>query len=119
MKIAEPKKLSEFEVHAYVWSELRKLGINARGEVEVPFACDKNRRAVCRFDIAIFDNGVLTGIIEIKANVISHKKEDGWLGTRQGSRYMSFGVPVELIYGQDEAERFIAITQDAGRIVWG
>lgn len=118
MKIKEPTHVSEFEVHAYVWSELRKMGINARGEVKVPFACTENRRATCRFDIGIFEDGFLAGIIEIKSGVIKHKTDGGWTATRQGSRCMSFGVPVEIIYGQAEAELFIENTCDAGRIVW-
>lgn len=117
-KVREPNKVSEFEVHAYVWSELRKLGINARGEVKVPFKDEGNRRAMCRFDIGIFDDGFLVGIIEIKAHQVRHKTEGGWEATRQGSRYMSFGVPVEIVYGQPEAELFIEITKTAGRICW-
>lgn len=115
-QVTEPKRETEFEVQAYVWSELRKLGINARGEVKTTFPAE--RRAVCRFDIAIFENGLLVGIIEIKTAIIKHKHEGGWSATRQGTRYLSFGVPVELIYGQQEAKRFIEITKEAGKILW-
>lgn len=118
-RIKEPTNVSEFEVHAYVWTELRKLGINARGEVKVKYNDPRQPRAVCRFDIGVFQEGYLAGIIEIKSRPIQHKSDAGWVGTRQGSRYMTFGVPVELIYGQAEAERFIELTKDAGKIVWG
>lgn len=117
--VKEPTKKSEFEVHAYIWSELRVLGINARGEVKVPFKDDSNRRAVCRFDLAIFDDGVLTGIIEVKAAKITHKKEGGWSATRQGKRYSEFGVPIALIYGQHHAEQFIEAARANQVIVWG
>lgn len=117
-RIKEPTKASEFEVQAYVWSELRKLGINARGEVKVKYMQDGNKRDRCRFDIAVFEDGYLVGIIEIKANVVTHKTNAGWIGTRQGHRYTSFGVPVEIIYGQAEAELFISNTRESGRINW-
>lgn len=118
-RIKEPTSLSEFEVHAFIYSRLRELGINARGEVKVPFKNDSNRRATCRFDIAIFDGGYLTGIVEIKAAPRIHKTDAGWFGTRQGSRYTSFGVPVRIIYGMKQASIFIAQTTASGRIVWG
>ena len=117
-RIKEPTNISEFEVHAYVWTELRSMGINARGEVKVPFATTENRRAVCRFDIGIFEDGFLAGIIEIKAGETSHKTEAGWLGTRQGSRYSTFGVPVAIIYGKNHADKFVALSKLRGSIVW-
>jgi hypothetical protein len=118
LKIKEPTNTSEFEIHALVYMELRRLGINARGEVKVPFHDTTNRRAVCRFDIAIFEDGFLVGIIEIKAGVTKHKKPGGWMETRQGSRYSTFGVPVAIIYGKDQAQQFIDATTVAGAICW-
>lgn len=117
-RIKEPLNLSEFEVHAFVYNRLRSFGINARGEVKVPFKDDSNRRATCRFDVAIFEDGYLSGILEIKAAPRNHKTDAGWLGTRQGSRYTSFGVPVRIIYGMEQASNFIAQTAAAGKIVW-
>lgn len=118
LKIKEPTNTSEFEIHALVYMELRGIGINARGEVKVPFHDTANRRAVCRFDIAIFEDGFLVGIIEIKAGVTKHKKAGGWLDTRQGSRYSTFGVPVAIIYGKQQALQFIEATKLAGSICW-
>jgi len=118
MKIKEPSKQSEFEVQAYLWSNLRKLGINARGEVKVKYP-DANKRARCRFDIAIFEDGFLSGILEVKAAPIKHKTGNGWLGTRQGIRYNSFGVPVMIIYGQKQAEDFLKDVEVNGAISWG
>ncbi len=79
-----------------------ELGVNARGEVIHRFK-DGGKRAQCRFDIAIFNSGGLTGIIEVKADDVRHTKPSGWLGTRQGERYMRYGVPIRLVYGMDDA----------------
>jgi hypothetical protein len=117
MKIEEPKKQSEFEVQAYLWFSLRNLGINARGEVKVKFP-DGGKRSRCRFDVAIFEDGFLSGILEVKASVTKHKSERGWLGTRQGVRYNSFGVPVRIIYGQMQAESFVEEVKQHGAIQW-
>lgn len=99
--VREPKGDTEFEVQAFLWNELRKLGINARGEVKAKYA----KRAYVRFDIAIFKNGSLTQIIEIKRSKINHKTT--WRQTRQGTRYNEFGVPVVIIYGMEEAKNFL------------
>lgn len=117
MKIAEPKKKSEFEVQAYIWSKLNELSINARGEVKVKYP-GSDKRARCRFDIAIFEDGFLIGILEVKASVRKHKTDAGWLGTRQGIRYNSFGVPVRIIYGQEQAEQFLEEVKRLGSIPW-
>ncbi len=95
--VVEPDRPTEFEVQAYLWNGLRALGINARGEVKTIFS----GRACVRFDVAIFDDGALVGILEIKAAPINHKTT--WEDTRQGDRYSQFGVPVRLICGMDEA----------------
>lgn len=118
IKTPEPKKQSEFEVQAHIWVELRKLGINARGEVKTPFLSDSKRKQMCRFDVAVFEEGFMVSIIEIKAGVRKHKTAAGWAGTRQGARYGMFGVPVLIIYGQEQANDFIAQTIAAGQICW-
>jgi hypothetical protein len=99
--VKEPTSPTEFEVQAYVWNELRKKGVNARGEVKTQFA----KRQHVRFDIAIFDGGKLTHIIEIKISKIKHKTS--WANTRQGYRYNQFGVPVTILYGMDDAVNFL------------
>ena len=60
--VVEPSVATEFEVQAVVWLGLRRLGVNARGEVKTRY---EGRRCV-RFDVAIFEGGVLTHIIEIR-----------------------------------------------------
>jgi hypothetical protein len=101
--VEEPKFITEFEVQAYLWNELRKRGINARGEVKTKY----DKRAYVRFDIAIFKAGQLTHIVEIKRSKISHKTS--WNDTRQGKRYNEFGVPVNIIYGMEGADEFLSV----------
>lgn len=115
--VLEPKKTSEFEIQAMLWSELRAMGYNVRGEVRAPFAAGM-RRERCRFDLAIFEDGKMVGIIETKAGVTKHKTEAGWHGTRQGFRYSTFGVPMVVIYGQRHAEEFLDSTIALGKIDW-
>lgn len=115
--VLEPKKASEFEVQAMLWSELRAMGYNVRGEVRAPFAAGMKRER-CRFDLAIFEDGKMVGIIETKAGVTKHKTNAGWSGTRQGFRYGTYGVPIVVIYGQKHAEKFIDETLKLGKICW-
>lgn len=120
--VTEPKKLSEFEIHAYLWSALRDIGINARGEVNAPYAtwqvAGKERRAKCRFDIAIFYKGILTGIVEVKDSDYTDARMSAWRKTRQGHRYHQFGVPVAIVFGKAHAEKFIETTKKTGAICW-
>jgi hypothetical protein len=107
----EPNRETDFEVQAHLWTELRKLGFNIRGEVQVVFDNDgRKRREQCRFDLAHFVGGELMGIIEVKAQRIKHKNEGGWQVTRQGKRYHTFGVPVRIVYGMEGAA---ALLEDA------
>ena len=103
--VVEPKTPTEFEVQAYVWGELRKLGVNARGEVKTRFS----DRCFVRFDVAIFEDGRLKQIIEIKRQKMSHKTK--WEDTRQGVRYNTFSVPVTILYGMDDAVSFLKTFQ--------
>jgi len=101
--VREPTSPTEFEVQAYVWTELRSRGVNARGEVKAKFA----RRSTVRFDIAIFTDGKLSQIVEIKKAKVNHKTT--WEETRQGHRYNQFGVPVTILYGMEDAEKFVSM----------
>lgn len=115
--VLEPKKTSEFEIQAMLWAELRAMGYNVRGEVRTPFTGGMKRER-CRFDLAIFEDGKMVGIIETKAGVTKHKTDAGWHGTRQGFRYSTFGVPMVVIYGQNHAEKFLDATRSLGAIDW-
>jgi hypothetical protein len=101
LSVREPDDKTEFEVQAYLWNELNKLGINARGEVKTKY----EKRAYVRFDVAIFENGNLKQIIEVKRSKIKHKTS--WEDTRQGRRYSNFGVPVTILYGMDDVNRYL------------
>lgn len=96
--VNEPTVPTEFEVQAQLWSALRSLGINVRGEVKTAY----EGRSTVRFDLAVFDQGQLVGIIEVKKSAIKHKTT--WQDTRQGRRYADFGVPVRIVYGSDDAD---------------
>jgi hypothetical protein len=100
-QVKEPGDKTEFEVQAYIWNELRKIGINARGEVKAKHG----HRSYVRFDIAIFEDGCLKHIVEVKRSKIKHKTT--WEDTRQGKRYNEFGVPVTIVYGMKDADEFI------------
>jgi hypothetical protein len=110
-----PDHVSEFEIQAFIYSKLKELGVNVRGEVNVPFDNSKeplgrrrNRRAKCRLDLAIFKNDSLAEIIEVKTDPEIRDGGARWRSTRQGRRYTSMGVPVAIIYGMEEAESFVA-----------
>ena len=100
-EVKEPTSPTEFEVQAFVWNGLKQKGVNARGEVKAKFA----KRCTVRFDIAIFEEGKLSQIVEIKKSKMNHKKT--WEDTRQGYRYNQFGVPVTILYGMEDAVKFL------------
>lgn len=100
-EVLEPKGDTEFEVQAYLWNELRRIGVNARGEIKAKYG----KRTWVRFDIAIFDDGKLKQIIEIKKRQVKHNTT--WEDTRQGKRYNEFGVHVNIVYGMEQAKEFI------------
>jgi hypothetical protein len=112
--VAEPSAHTEFEVQALLYTALRQLGFNVRGEVRTSIG----NRAQCRFDLAEFSDGKLAGIIEVKSAPITHKTSAGWNGTRQGRRYGLFGVPVLVVYGMRDAEQLIARVESTGSL-WG
>ena len=99
--VCEPTHCTEFEVQAVIWAGLRSLGINARGEVKCKFA----GRAQVRFDIAVFQDGELAGLIECKR--AEKQCDSSWEETRQGKRYSQFGVPVRLVRGMDDATKLL------------
>ncbi len=99
--VSEPTHQTEFEIQALLWSELRKLGVNVRGEVK----CIFSGRAVVRFDLAVFEDGRLVGLIECKRE--GKQTDSEWSETRQGRRYAQFGVPVLLVRGHGDALKVI------------
>ena len=99
--------VSEFDVQATLYSELKRHGFDVRGEVTVrgkqPII--NGRRCQMRFDLVMYETGRATHIVEVKANPVKHK--NGLNGTRQARRYQCFGVPVTFVYGLADAEQFV------------
>ena len=100
-EVLEPTCMSEFEVQAFLWAGLRDLGFNVRGEVKTQYT----KRCFVRFDLALFVDGKLAGILEVKKSAIKHHTT--WEDTRQGTRYNDFGVPVKIVYGYEQAQALI------------
>lgn len=99
--LRQPTNPTEFEVQAFVYSELRRIGWNVRGEV--PTFAHK-----ARFDLVVYDNmDEPIRIIEVKCERRSAKR-----GTRSGDQigdyYDFYGVPVDLVCGMSEARKYIA-----------
>lgn len=117
-RVREPAESTEFEVQATLFCELRRLGINVRGEMIAQLGIRRGRRAVARFDLAIFELGELAGIIEVKARAPRWSNAIPWTKTRQGSRYLAFAVPVAVVHGMSEAWAMIARVEELGRMDW-
>jgi hypothetical protein len=106
-KISYPEKESEFEVQAFLFSSLKALGLDVRGEVQCHGAFGmRSKKASCRFDLVLFEDKEAVLVLEVKARPVKHKTsvED----TRQGRRYPHFGVPVRFIYGMEDAKEFLS-----------
>jgi hypothetical protein len=57
-----------------------------------------NESPGCRFDIVIHDGRFIKALIEIKRKSRNKKRGEMWLKSRQCQKYLSFGVPVFLVY---------------------
>jgi hypothetical protein len=105
-KLCYPKVPSEFEIQAFLYTELRELGYDARGEVRATTGRSK-------LDIVIFTDGKPTSIIEVKKRKIngnSRKRRDAQqLLAReiQRDKYCGYNLPIQDICGMDAAVAFI------------
>lgn len=104
-KIDYPDHVSEFEVHAELYFELKKInGIEVRGEVRSRGSHGlRKSKTACRFDLVVYKNKKAICIIEVKGGIVNHMTtiEE----TRQGIKYPTYGVPVLVCYGiEDIAE---------------
>jgi hypothetical protein len=107
--LRDPRHVTEFEVQAFLYSELKAIGWTVRGEVPT-------FRHKARFDLVVYDNeGYPLRIIETKCVRRSAKR-----GTRSGDQigeyYDFYGVPVDLVCGMKEAARYIGMVR-AGQIL--
>lgn len=98
---------SEFEVQAFLWNELRRMGYVVRGEV----SCYDCR---ARFDIVIYENDFKPGdrwplrIIEVKKTRRSNCNTTA-SGAQVHGYYDRFGIPVDLVGGMKEAKRYLKL----------
>lgn len=99
-------KLTEFEIHAYLFIRLIEMGFNARGEVKSLFVTDEEElERKARFDIVIFgkDNEPLE-IIEVKDNEIHQKHKT----LAQFKRYQKYNLPLTFVDGIHAANCFLS-----------
>lgn len=97
LEIRYPSYPSEFEVQAFLYSQLRALGYDARGEVTT-------RDGEFRFDIVIFA-GIGRSrrpvrIIEVKDHAKSYRR-------KQIEAYGAYGVKVIAVCGMEQARALI------------
>jgi hypothetical protein len=109
-KVRAVTRLPEKAVRAYLLMGLRSLGQDAHWEIR---AIDAGQ---VRFDIVVYEQRAATRIIEVKkrrtagftANGIEfvawHKSPDT---ERQLESYRQFGLPVDLVQGLEQAERYL------------
>lgn len=103
LKIRYDQPITEFEIHAYIYSALRRAGVNVRGNISAIY--DANRGNLCRFDIVIFEFGVASRIVEVKNG---GPEQCGIRGQgRQCRRYREYGVPLTYVIGMPQAEKFV------------
>ena len=57
-----------------------------------------NEAPGCRFDLVIHDGKFIKALIEIKKKSKNRYRGQLWLKSRQAKKYLSFGVPVFLVY---------------------
>lgn len=94
--IRPPEGETEFEVQAWLWYELRRLGVNARG-------CVGTDAGDC-FDLVVFDaEGKPQCVVEIKKD---HDVVNSTRNKKQLDRYRMYGVPVVPVHGMRAAEEF-------------
>ena len=112
-----PSAPSEFEVQAFLYWELKRMGFNVRGEVH-----GRHDGKRLRFDLVIFcgkRNPVR--IIEVKKHTKRFIKAEGIRNqkmardlTDQVRRYEKSGVPVDVIGAMREAEAYIEKVRAGG-----
>ena len=103
---------TEFEVQAYVYHHLLRLGYAVRGEVGT-------RCGTCRFDLVVYQNGRPARVIEIKKQKRAAGNKFVKRATRrenrnQLSRYSEFGLPVDTVCGMAAARGYIAALENGG-----
>jgi hypothetical protein len=90
--IGYPRRLSEFEMQATIYSALRAMKVDCRGCV--PARCeDFGRHPKCYFDLVVFGRNKMPVVI-VEVKVRREKSPEARLGSRQHRRYSKFNVPL-------------------------
>lgn len=105
---------SEFEVQAYVYHELKRLGLLVRGEV-------KSRCGTCRFDLVVFVGNRPVRIIEVKKGrpALGTKTANAQIKktrARQIRQYGKFGIPVDSIVAMRQARIYVEHVERTGSL---
>lgn len=97
---------SEFEIQAFLYLELKKLGFVVRGEVAT-------KCGTCVFDIVVYQSEKPVRILEVKkyrkpvgATRID-KRKAAKSRADQLARYSAFGVPVDLVCTISNAKEYV------------
>ena len=96
------KNPTEFEVHAQLFSRLKSLGVDVRGEITYT---DIHTNERYRFDLVIYKNGKAIELIEVKSHPVKHKTT--LENTRQAKKYRRFGIDVCFVYGLNDVDEYI------------
>jgi hypothetical protein len=95
-KIRVNSPITEFEIHAFLYMSLKSLGIEVRGEIGT---CCRT----ARFDLVVVQDGVASRLIEVK----KPRKKGQATGAGQARDYTRFGLPVDLVIGMEQAQKYI------------
>jgi len=92
--IPYPKSYSELEVHCFLLCDLRRRGLDARGDVI-------SKDMTSRLDIVVFEGKVAKKVIEVK------KDENTSVSHEQINKYKKYGLEFHLVMGMEEAKKFM------------
>jgi hypothetical protein len=99
-EVPYPEELSEAEITATLYNELKKKSLDARLEVRTN-DCDENGKVTCSFDVVVYDNKRAFCIIEVKKKVPkSHFKGfQKQLNSKQAIKYSKYDSEIFYCVG--------------------
>lgn len=103
---------TEFEIQAYLFGELIRLGYHVRGEVAT-------KCGTCVFDLVIYRDRVPIRIIEVKKCAAigctrKARRSEQRKRESQVDRYSAFGVPVDSVCNLSSAKDYIVQVSVSG-----
>jgi hypothetical protein len=100
--IPYPQDVSEFEVQAHLFFELRAMGMDVRGEVSSTLRSS-------RLDLVVFKDKTAVLIIEVKKKLrgVRNRHSQRKRIHRQTKQYRNLLVPLVIIVGMDDANEFL------------